>query len=367
MPTPHSDRHARLTTEASDTTHRSNPAVQADGNESGVFLNIPKPSSGSLTHDTHTRSRSVDEMESTSAPLYFGQGKSSDFVTTGLNSHSRANPMTFPSISLIQAEDATTSSLRVTGEEKSHHNDVFCFGNNSGKDTAQPVFSFGFLHNYTPLPSPRASPAAQVTDASYRDPTSSQGSSPLATGSTAGIHLSPPRLSLNQSSSSSTPDITDRLSSLSLAATSTTSIALSTSSENPPDETANNHGHITGSESSPEPYDPREEPGPEHKYFTSTFQQKLRDGASIAKDVVAAIEKLRVTVKLDGELEQLLKEAKEMTSLKSETTRKIAILGDSGEGEIKFFSHFCSISDVLRLIYLQEKAASSIHCSISQA
>ena len=264
MPTPHSDRHARLTTEASDTTHRSNPAVQADGNESGVFLNIPKPSSGSLTHDTHTRSRSVDEMESTSTPFYFGQGKSSDFVTTGLNSHSRANPMTFPSISLIQAEDATTSSLRVTGEEKSHHNDVFCFGNNSGKDTAQPVFSFGFLHNYTPLPSPRASPAAQVTDASYRDPTSSQGSSPLATGSTAGIHLSPPRLSLNQSSSSSTPDITDRLSSLSLAATSTTSIALSTSSENPPDETANNHGHITGSESSPEPYDPREEPGPEH-------------------------------------------------------------------------------------------------------
>lgn len=348
MPTPQSDRHPPLPAEASDTTRRSNASVQADVNESSFFLNIPNLFSGALAHASHARSRSVDDSGGMSTPFGSGRRKPSDFVTTGLIGHSQANLMTLPSGPSIQAQNTATSSLQRGGKQKGHNVDVFYFGD-AGKNTPEPVFSFGSFHNYTPLPSPRASPAAEGNDASWRDCTSSHGSSPQATTSMSGGHLSPPHFSLNLSSSESTSNITDRVRSLSLGTARTDYLALSTSSQNPPDGATNSRSQKSGSESYPEPYDPREEPGPEHEYFTSSFQQKLQDGASIAKDIVAAIEKLGANMQLDGKLAQLLKESKKMTSMNCETTRKIAILGDSGEGEIKSFSHFRWTSGVPRL------------------
>lgn len=149
----------------------------------------------------------------------------------------------------------------------------------------------------------------------------------------SGGYLSPPDFSLSQSSSTSTPDITDRVRSLSLAAAPTDSAAFTASSQPSQD---------IGPEVRPEPYDPRNETGPAHEYFTSDFQQKMRAAGRIAKEAVAAVEKLGVAMELDGEVEQLLEKAKEMSSFHSDVTRKIAILGDSGEGKSgshrRFFS-----------------------------
>lgn len=354
MPSPQFNNHAPLPVEPPGATSRSNSSTQASFEESGAFLEIPKSSPGGLMRGSHARSRSVGDSGGPSTALHFGQRKSSNFAPTLLNSYSPAGPKMPSSDAANQAQTTATSSLHPAGSQSGHHVDVFRFGQGDN-DIPEPVFSFASLHNFTPLPSPRASPVVHSPNASLRNYTPSPGSSPLATASTPGSSLSPPKFSLNQSSSPSTSDITSRVRSLSLAVTQTDSLALSPSPRASSGEATEGRVQQVGSDARPKPYDPRDEPGPQHEYFTSTFQQKLRDGAAIAKETIAAIEKLRTTTELDGEIEQLLHEAKDMSSFRSEITRRIAILGDSGEGELSYSSDFSCSFGVLRLTAPREK------------
>lgn len=80
-------------------------------------------------------------------------------------------------------------------------------------------------------------------------------------------------------------------------------------------------------------YDVTDEEAPLEPFFTSIFQNALRDGLGIANKLVSAIEKLIGDETPSVDLERLLNDARKLETFQSSDTRTIAVLGDSGEGE----------------------------------
>ncbi|KAG9255485.1 uncharacterized protein F5Z01DRAFT_56619 [Emericellopsis atlantica] len=344
MPTPQAKREGQLLAEASPPSPSgSQSSTQSLFNSSNFSLDVPGPSSRTHPHGSHARSRSAGDSGNKITAFPFGQSMSSDFapITPSGSSQARPAPFFWDSSrgARATAVERAANSPRPTNGQNGRHADVFLFGQD-GKDAPTSTFSFGDLHNFSPLQSPRASPTIRHPKASLqvRSHNPSPGSSPAVTASVSGGFLSPPRLSLNNQSSPSISEINNRTRSLSLAEPRTeTADALSTSLLPPSHSIVNSGDH-------PEAYDPRVEPGPTHEYFTIDFQQRLREGASIAKETVAAIEKVESAMKLDDEAGELLKQARELSAMRSDVTRTIAILGDSGEGQSR------SLSGPLRLL-----------------
>jgi hypothetical protein len=84
----------------------------------------------------------------------------------------------------------------------------------------------------------------------------------------------------------------------------------------------------------PEPYNVNTETAPLKPYFTKPFQDAIKSGLKIAGDTVTAIEKCVGASDLVPDLERLLNDAKRLSVFQSSDNRTIAVLGDSGEGNM---------------------------------
>lgn len=307
------------------------------------FLSGPSDPHKMFGRGSHARSRSVGDPGNTSTVFHFGYTKPPDFTFKNAETHSPV-PLSLSSAGASQA--SITSSHQTTNSQSGLTIPVFRFGRQQESDISEHHFSFRSFHNATPLTSPRASPKLRSSDVASRIRTPSPGPNPIATANISSGHLSPPDFSHNRASPTAASVVTNRMRSLSVAAAPTNSgastAAISTSTQQPTHsasrEVFTNSSQGIGSEVPPRPYDPRDEPAPAHPFFTSNFQLKLRNGIGIAKETVATIEKLGAATELDHNLERLLKEAKGMTTFHGSDTRKIAVLGDSGEGLKKSFN-----------------------------
>lgn len=80
------------------------------------------------------------------------------------------------------------------------------------------------------------------------------------------------------------------------------------------------------------PYDVRDERAPSEPFFTPAFQTALQKGLGIARSAATALCPFESSSEPGGDLNRLLKDAKELGAFHSSDTRTIAVLGDSGEG-----------------------------------
>lgn len=82
-----------------------------------------------------------------------------------------------------------------------------------------------------------------------------------------------------------------------------------------------------------EPYDIRNETAPVAPFFSSVFQDALKEGFEIAKSSTAAIGKLDRFINSGSHGERLLADGKQLSAFRCSDSRTIALLGDSGEGD----------------------------------
>ncbi|KAM0295276.1 hypothetical protein ACHAPM_010801 [Fusarium culmorum] len=208
-------------------------------------------------------------------------------------------------------------------------NAVFQFGgrdqnvSSTDRDARAESFSFGTLHNMTPLPSPSPSRAAtpQQSPSAYVTASPAKiahAASENGTKAPAFSFLSPPSSdSRRQSSSllSSTP-----------------------STPSQPGVDKPESGGIASPTPEPSvpitPYDARAESAPPHALFTATFQDVLKQASDIAQKAVRSIEKMQTGAPKDegSEIDKFLGDAKRLQRFQGTDTRTIAVLGDSGEG-----------------------------------
>ncbi|CAG2005293.1 unnamed protein product [Fusarium graminearum] len=208
-------------------------------------------------------------------------------------------------------------------------NAVFQFGGrdqnvaSTDRDARAESFSFGTLHNMTPLPSPSPSRAATPQQSPPAYVTASpakiaHAASENGTKAPAFSFLSPPSSdSRRQSSSllSSTP-----------------------STPSQPGVDKPESGGIASPTPEPSvpitPYDARAESAPPHALFTATFQDVLKQASDIAQKAVRSIEKMQTGAPKDegSEIDKFLSDAKRLQRFQGTDTRTIAVLGDSGEG-----------------------------------
>lgn len=81
-------------------------------------------------------------------------------------------------------------------------------------------------------------------------------------------------------------------------------------------------------------YDVESEPPPPEPFYSPTFQNALKKGLNIAMQTADALENAQLSL-VDGDnLTDLIHDAKALCKFEASDTRTIAILGDSGEGEV---------------------------------
>jgi hypothetical protein len=185
-------------------------------------------------------------------------------------------------------------------------------------------FSFGSLHNMTPLPSPSSSRAATPQQSPFSYVTT------------------PPAKITHAASESDTkaPAFSFLFSSSSDSRRQSSSLYSSTpSTPSQPRLERPDSGGIASPAPEPlapiTPYDARAESTPPHALFTATFQDVLKQASDIAQKVVRSIEKIQIGApKEEGsEIDKFLGDAKRLQRFQGTDTRTIAILGDSGEGQ----------------------------------
>ena len=84
-------------------------------------------------------------------------------------------------------------------------------------------------------------------------------------------------------------------------------------------------------------YDVGNEQAPLEPFFSVCFQTALKNGLNIARDTVTAIENCIGESEPVADLERLLQDAKNLSTFQSSDKRTIAVLGDSGEGMLWYF------------------------------
>lgn len=318
----------------------------------------------------------------------FGQDTTSAFSFTPEGSprpaHSRQ--------STADIQDAPDGNRRPADSQAGVPVPVLQFSSQADGDVSE-SFSFRFLHNATPIPSRQGSPRASPEPQSAASPSPPSDPSPsrtrsgmVAMATTTDGRLPAPNFSLPRTVSSKKSTLASRMRSLSLqsrpppavattsgghlappifkfsipqavSAESTTARMRSVSLEPTPIDLGSSSlgGHtasphptpsVSGTaiknssddqrapiEPKPIPYDVKDESAPPHRFFTSAFQRSLRNGLDIAKDAVVAINQMKAGAEIDDQnIKTLFREAKAMTSFHASDTRRIAILGDSGEG-----------------------------------
>ncbi|RGP63207.1 hypothetical protein FSPOR_8789 [Fusarium sporotrichioides] len=199
-------------------------------------------------------------------------------------------------------------------------------------------FSFGSLHNMTPLPSPSSSRAA----------TPQQSPSSYVTA--------PPAKVTHAASENDTKALAFSILSPSSSDSRRQSLSLFSSTPSTPSQPRLERPDSGGIVSpAPEPlapitlYDARAESTPPHALFTATFQDVLKQASDIAQKVVRSIEKIQIGApKEEGsEIDKFLGDAKRLQRFQGTDTRTIAVLGDSGEGKsslINSLLHFPGVA-----------------------
>jgi len=211
------------------------------------------------------------------------------------------------------------------------------------------TFTFRVLHNVTPRPSPEPEETASFRSAQALPVVSAPSSSPtlpaqedrylqpLRSGERNALDRSCDTLEPVNSSETSSDLTTSR--GLGSASRSTPSLSVTLASEFRPSPSTHSHrisdiSIISETDSDAASYDVRDEETPPEPYFTSAFQSAIQKGLDIAKSVAAAMEKVASTLDPDGDLERLLNNAKTLSVFHSSDTRTVAILGDSGQGNV---------------------------------
>jgi hypothetical protein len=81
-------------------------------------------------------------------------------------------------------------------------------------------------------------------------------------------------------------------------------------------------------------YNVESEAPPLEPFYSPTFQRALKKGLTIGKQTADALENAQLSL-VDGDnLPDLIHDAKALCKFEASDTRTIAILGDSGEGEV---------------------------------
>ena len=89
---------------------------------------------------------------------------------------------------------------------------------------------------------------------------------------------------------------------------------------------------INSNEQEAAPYNVADEETPEAPFYKTDFQNALRKGMCLTKNVAEALERLGISTESRRDLNRLQKDAKELSNFESVNMRTIAVLGDSGEG-----------------------------------
>jgi hypothetical protein len=114
---------------------------------------------------------------------------------------------------------------------------------------------------------------------------------------------------------------------------------------------------ISDNNENPAPYDVGDEEAPPELFFSPIFQAALHTGLDIANELESCMERLFTLSERSNDLDRLINDAKRLGTFQSSDTRTIAVLGDSGEGNLDV--SFCLLS----LIFSQERVVSSMPCS----
>lgn len=93
-------------------------------------------------------------------------------------------------------------------------------------------------------------------------------------------------------------------------------------------------GHSTQISNSAAPYNVQGEPEPSKEFFSPTFQRSLAEGLAVAGEAAESMAALNSLADLNPDGQDLLAQAKTLAKFHASETRRVAILGDSGEGQL---------------------------------
>lgn len=208
------------------------------------------------------------------------------------------------------------------------------------------ALTFRVLHDVTPRPSPRPSPQPESSYSpmetlpveldssplpmSLQNQSSHEGENIEAPFDMPELVIPPEALLPTRTSTSSDLD----LSSLSITQSKSPDAGLAVHSRRISD-----FSDVSANDDHSRPYDVRDETAPFAPFFTSTFQDALKEGFEIAKGCTAAVGNLEQFLDLDSYEKGLLAEGKRLSAFQCSDTRTIALLGDSGEGKYKINFH----------------------------
>ena len=201
--------------------------------------------------------------------------------------------------------DSNSSALLTPPREGRQSNPPFMFGKASSPSNDPPSFTFAQLYNITPLPSPRPSP----------EPSSSS------------TEQLTPRFSLSPQRGLSLGTHNNNASDRTYFGSPTGSFAQG--SRRPSDASA------VSATANTAPYDVNSETVPDEPFFHPRFQATLVKGIDLAQKVEHVLAADQSEVRRDPDLDRLCNDAHRLGKFQTSDTRTVAVLGDSGEGDIQ--------------------------------
>jgi hypothetical protein len=239
-------------------------------------------------------------------------------------------------------------------------------GSKSLPKEQQETYTFRFLHNITPRPSPEPE---EIRFSSSQDCSTGLNDSSLPTISTLDHEISQPLHTLYSDEKiaipapgdpperglptivgdhSATAAGTHHASSRPATPLSLNQVSnLSPSLVVPRPRSVSDVSDVSDNNDNTGPYDVRDEEAPLEPFFSSVFQTALQNGLGIAKEVDTAIKKLVYSLEPSSDLERLFGDAKKLGTFQSSDTRTIAVLGDSGEGNCGALRGITVVANVL--------------------
>lgn len=109
-------------------------------------------------------------------------------------------------------------------------------------------------------------------------------------------------------------------------------------------------------------YDVGSEAAPNHPLFLPSFQKSLQFGNELARGAIQAMQQVPAQF-WDQSLQSLLKDAQRLSVFRPTAAKKIAILGDSGEGMTDVASLFCPAVLFLTRDHQAKAVSSTLSCT----
>lgn len=291
----------------------------------------------SLSASSHGQSPTLNAGHSGSALFRFGQSSSPllpsfkfdpaqkpDSQAASTKSSSVQSPPVFSSLFGSPNSDVGSAAPSVPSTPQRGHKatlPVCQFGDETG-------FSFRGLHNASPMPSPKPQPQHETPTQWSPPPLALSSPKPNQNHDLASpVGLKPANVLHSSVGTSSAP--------------ATRSDDTDDSKPLPPTKTVQAVSGAAGVSPDVIPYDVRDEQAPPHRFFTNEFQRTLQAGIEVAKKTTEILDQPRRLMN-DSALDKLHDDAKKLRVFHGSDTRTIAVLGDSGEGEISNFKETVS-------------------------